>query len=70
MMHGTAHHTKGGLTKAALKYNRKTGRIVSRKVSVRSKRLYAKFRPIMKAHQFTKKSHGRKSHRKSHRKSR
>jgi hypothetical protein len=32
VMHGTAHHTKGGLTKKHLKYN-KYGRIVSRKKS-------------------------------------
>jgi hypothetical protein len=33
VMHGTAHHTTGGLTKADLKMN-KWGRIVSRKKSV------------------------------------
>ena len=32
VMHGTAHHTTGGLTKADLKMN-KWGRIVSRKKS-------------------------------------
>jgi len=37
VMHGTAHHTKGGLTKNNLKYN-KAGRIVSRKKSATMKR--------------------------------
>jgi len=38
VMHGTAHHTKGGLTKTNLKYN-KYGRIVSKKKSMRMKRV-------------------------------
>jgi hypothetical protein len=37
VMHGTAHHTSGGLTKKHLKYN-KHGRIVSRKASERGKK--------------------------------
>jgi hypothetical protein len=37
VMHGTAHHTSGGLTKSHLKYN-KHGRIVSRKASERGKK--------------------------------
>lgn len=37
VMHGTAHHTPGGLTKADLKYN-KWGRIVSRKKSAKAKK--------------------------------
>ena len=37
VMHGTAHHTKGGLTKKNLKYN-KYGRIVSKKKSTTMKR--------------------------------
>jgi hypothetical protein len=37
VMHGTAHHTSGGLTKSDLKYN-KWGRIVSRKKSVKAKK--------------------------------
>lgn len=37
VMHGTAHHTSGGLTQAHLKYN-KHGRIVSRKASERGKK--------------------------------
>lgn len=37
VMHGTAHHTSGGLTKSDLKYN-KHGRIVSRKKSAKAKR--------------------------------
>lgn len=36
-MHGTAHHTAGGLTKTDLKYN-KWGRIVSRKKSMKAKK--------------------------------
>lgn len=37
VMHGTAHHTSGGLTKADLKYN-KFGRIVSARKSALGKR--------------------------------
>jgi len=37
VMHGTAHHTSGGLTKTDLKYN-KWGRIVSRKKSMKAKK--------------------------------
>jgi hypothetical protein len=37
VMHGTAHHTSGGLTKKDLKYN-KAGRIVSKKKSSTMKR--------------------------------
>lgn len=37
VMHGTAKHTSGGLTKGDLKYN-KTGRIVSKKKSAQAKR--------------------------------
>jgi hypothetical protein len=37
VMHDTAHHTPGGLTKADLKYN-KWGRIVSKAKSVKAKR--------------------------------
>ena len=37
VMHGTAHHTVGGLTKTELKYN-KAGRIVSRKKSMKAKK--------------------------------
>jgi hypothetical protein len=37
VMHGTADHTAGGLTRSALKYN-KHGRIVSRKASERGKK--------------------------------
>jgi hypothetical protein len=37
VMHGTAHHTSGGLTKSELKYN-KHGRIVSRKKSMKAKK--------------------------------
>ena len=37
VMHGTAHHTSGGLTKGSLKYN-KWGRIVSRKKSEKAKK--------------------------------
>ena len=37
VMHGTAHHTPGGLTKTDLKYN-KWGRIVSKAKSAKAKR--------------------------------
>ena len=37
VMHGTAQHTSGGLTKGDLKYN-KYGRIVSRKKSMKAKK--------------------------------
>ena len=37
VMHGTANHTTGGLTKGDLKYN-KHGRIVSRKKSQKAKK--------------------------------
>ena len=37
VMHGTAQHTSGGLTKGDLKYN-KYGRIVSRKKSTKAKK--------------------------------
>ena len=37
VMHGTANHTSGGLTKGDLKYN-KHGRIVSRKKSQKAKK--------------------------------
>lgn len=37
VMHGTAHHTSGGLTKRDLKYN-KHGRIVSAKKSAKAKK--------------------------------
>jgi len=37
VMHGTANHTSGGLTKKDLKYN-KNGRIVSRKKSMKAKK--------------------------------
>jgi hypothetical protein len=37
VMHGTADHTSGGLTKGDLKYN-KGGRIVSRKKSMKAKK--------------------------------
>jgi hypothetical protein len=37
VMHGTAHHTTGGLTKSHLKYN-KWGRIVSKAKSEKAKK--------------------------------
>jgi len=37
VMHGTAHHTSGGLTKTDLKYN-KWGRIVSKAKSQKAKK--------------------------------
>ena len=39
--HGNAHHTSGGLYKKDLKKN-KAGRIVSKKASAHSKKLYKK----------------------------
>jgi hypothetical protein len=50
VMHGTAHHTSGGLTKSALKYN-SDGRIVSVAKSMRAK----KERRLEKAGYFTEK---------------
>ena len=46
VMHGTAKHTSGGLTKTDLKYN-KAGRIVSRKRSEQGKRAYARNKDMM-----------------------
>ena len=43
VMHGTAHHTSGGLTKRDLKYN-KYGRIVSRVKSEQGKRSMRRLR--------------------------
>lgn len=40
--HGNALHTSGGLYKKDLKFNKKTGRIVSKKASAHSKKLYKK----------------------------
>jgi len=40
--HGTAKHTSGGLYKKDLKKNKKTGRIVSKKASAHSKKMYKK----------------------------
>lgn len=51
VMHGTANHTTGGLTKKDLKYN-KEGRIVSRVKSAQGKKQYAKYRDVMVANQF------------------
>jgi len=50
VMHGTAAHTSGGLTKKHLKYN-KHGRIVSKKKSEKAK----KETRLQKAGYFTKK---------------
>jgi DVNP family len=52
VMHGTAHHTAGGLTKSDLKYN-KAGRIVSRKKSMKAK----KEKRLEKAGYKTRKGH-------------
>ena len=38
VMHGTADKTSGGLTKSDLKYNKKTGRIVSKRRSALGKK--------------------------------
>ena len=52
VMNGTCHHTKGGLTKKDLKYN-KHGKIVSRKASQRAK----KENRLVKAGYIAKKGH-------------
>lgn len=51
VMHGTAHHTSGGLQKKDLKYN-KQGRIVSKKKSALGKKQYAKYKDVMRSNQF------------------
>lgn len=43
VMHGTAHHTSGGLTKKDLKYN-KYGRIVSKAASAAGKKAMRRLR--------------------------
>jgi len=50
VMHGTCHHTNGGLTKKDLKYN-KHGRIVSRRKSEKAK----KDKRLQKSGYFTQK---------------
>ena len=45
VMHGSAKHTSGGLTKADLKYN-KHGRIVSRKASARGAKSIKRLRAM------------------------
>lgn len=52
---GTAKHTSGGLRRKDLKRNRKTGAIVSVRVSAASKRKFAA-NPDLKAHAFVRKS--------------
>ena len=67
VMHGTAHHTKGGLTKKNLKYN-KYGKIVSarKSASAKSKGTLKKWekktghRWTIKNGKPTKVSHGKK----------
>jgi hypothetical protein len=67
VMHGTAHHTSGGLLKKSLKKN-KWGRIVSRKKSrsAKKKNLLKDYKHM----RFTKRKSPRRSRRKSRRKSR
>jgi hypothetical protein len=65
VMHGTARHTSGGLTKKDLKYN-KHGRIVSVKMSNRAKKEKrlekAGFKPVKgKGFKLFKKSDGKKA---------
>jgi hypothetical protein len=64
VMNGTAHHTKGGLTKKHLKYN-KHGRIVSRKASMKAKKnnrlAKAGFVPKKGVFKLFKKGDGKKS---------
>ena len=66
VMHGTAHHTSGGLLKKSLKKN-KWGRIVSRKKSrsAKKKNLLKDYKHM----RFTKRKSPRRSKRKSKRKS-
>jgi len=56
VMHGTAHHTTGGLTKNKLKYN-KSGSIVSKKKSAIATKAYKTnkngIKTILKDNQFT-----------------
>ncbi len=63
VMHGTAKHTSGGLTKKDLKYN-KQGRIVSVKMSNRAKKEKrlekAGFKPTKGKFKLFKKSDGKK----------
>jgi hypothetical protein len=63
VMHGTARHTSGGLTKKDLKYN-KHGRIVSVKMSNRAKKEKrlekAGFKPSKGKFRLFKKSDGKK----------
>lgn len=63
VMHGTAKHTSGGLTKKDLKYN-KHGRIVSVKMSNRAKKEKrlekAGFKPSKGKFRLFKKSDGKK----------
>ena len=51
VMHGTAHHTAGGLVKCDLKYNR-WGKIVSRRKSALGKRLYRENKDILQDYEF------------------
>jgi hypothetical protein len=64
VMNGTCHHTKGGLTKKHLKYN-KHGRIVSRKASMKAKKanrlVKAGFIPKKGQFKLFKKGDGKKS---------
>jgi hypothetical protein len=64
VMNGTCHHTKGGLTKKHLKYN-KSGRIVSRKASMKAKKnnrlAKAGFIPKKGVFKLFKKGDGKKS---------
>ncbi len=67
VMHGTAKHTSGGLTKKDLKYN-KNGRIVSVKMSNRAKKEKrlekAGFKPVKGKFKLFKKSDGKKKSKK------
>ncbi len=67
VMHGTARHTSGGLTKKDLKYN-KHGRIVSVKMSNRAKKEKrlekSGFKPVKGKFKLFKKSDGKKKSKK------
>jgi hypothetical protein len=50
--HGTAEHTSSYLYKSDLMMNNKTGRIVSRVKHEMGKKLYKKYKDVLKPYQF------------------
>lgn len=67
VMHGTADHTSGGLTKRDLKYNPRSGRIVSRRKSAKARKLFSKYRKEMQEGRATSFKRGNKMGGRSHR---